>query len=511
MLPFTAAFARAPVLRAVAASVAPRSVRALSAAAGVHPELSFLQSVDHFFKEAAAMTDLSSSLLDMIRECANVVQFKFPLRRDDGSVEMLTAYRAQHSTHFMPTKGGIRFASSVNIDEVQALATLMTLKCAVADVPFGGAKGGVRIDARQYSVSELERVTRRYTHELHKRALIGAGKDVPAPDYGTGAREMGWIVDTFSELNPGAAHPLACVTGKPVGLGGIRGREYATGLGVYYGAREMLASEAVAKRCGLEAGPLAGRTFVVQGLGNVGFWAAHFIHANGGKIVGVGESDGVVIDSERGLDPDALKRHMDASGGSVREFVNGGSKSLYVLDDPTAAVTLECDVFVPAALEGVIHKGNVSDVRARLIVEAANGPVTAGADRILTDAGVVVLPDLLANSMGVMCSYLEWSKNLQGMRLGRLTRRHAEAQGRALAALMAENGFAINGDTRKLIETGADEEAHVKSGLEDTMVAACDEVFQMLEAGTAPSLRVAAYMKAIESIALTYERRGVWP
>lgn len=498
------AFWRPATLR-YSSFMTPKYVRPLSTAVSNTNELSFLDSVFYFFNQAAGYTNVDHNMLNVIRECSNTVQFKFPVKRDNGTIEVVTAYRAQHSTHFLPTKGGIRYADNVNAEEVQALATLMTLKCAVADVPYGGAKGGVCINAKNYSADELQRITRRYTHELNKRGLIGVHLDVPAPDFGTGPREMSWIHDTYSELNPGEPQSLGCVTGKPVGQGGIRGRESATGLGLFYGIRSMLNNEYIVERAGLTAGTgLKNRTFVVQGLGNVGYWAAHFIHKAGGKIVAVGEHDGVVSNYDTGLNPTELKKYVRESGG-VAGYPNGEHQPEA---DP---VTMECDVLVPAALEGVIHRGNAEQVRSRLVAEGANGPCTAGADEILTANGVVVLPDLLANAMGVTCSYVEWAKNLAGMRLGRLTRRHSEAQGRALAKVMAENGFDIDKEVRELIETGADEEAHVRSGLEDTMVDVCDQVFDMLKSGKVPSLRVAAYVKAIERVAEAYERRGVWP
>lgn len=481
------------------------ALRALSAAP--NGELSFLDSVFHFFNQAADYTSVDRSILDVIRECSNTTCFKFPVKRDDGTIEVINAYRAQHSVHFLPTKGGIRYANNVNIDEVQALATLMTLKCAVADVPFGGAKGGVCIDANKYSASELERVTRRYTHELHKRNLIGVYKDVPAPDFGTSAREMSWIHDTYSELNPGEPLSLGCVTGKPVGQGGIRGRESATGLGVFYGIRCMLKDEGIVKMSGLSpcpSGEIKERTFVIQGLGNVGFWAAHFIHASGGKIVAIGERDGIVSNYEDGINPNDLKEYLNETGG-IKNYPGGD----FIENEDV--VTMECDVLVPAALEGVIHRDNADGVRGRLIAEGANGPITASADKILTDKGIIVLPDLLANAMGVTCSYVEWAKNLAGMRLGRLTRRHSEAQGKALTKALIANNIQLDDITSQLIQTGADEEAHVRSGLEDTMVTVCEEVFEKLQSGSVPSLRVAAYVKAIEHIAVAYQRRGVWP
>ncbi len=316
---------------------------------------------------------------------------------------------------------------------------------------------------------------------------------------------MSWIHDTYAELNPGEMFTLGCVTGKPVGQGGIRGRESATGLGVYYGVRAMLNNPKILRRAGLsDAVGVEHRDFVIQGLGNVGFWAAKFVHENGGKIVAIGEGDGIVADYQNGVDPVALKNHMHKTGGSVHGFENNGSSTMSILPDPTETVTLPCDVLIPAALEGVINRDNAHAVKARIVAEGANGPTTALGDKILTDNGVLVLPDLLANSMGVLVSYTEWVKNRSGIRFGRLTKRHDESQGRVLLDILEKNGLEISKSEKNLIATGADEEAHVRSGLKDTMVTSCDEVFEMLLNDSVPSLRVAAYVKAIEHIGITY-------
>lgn len=471
----------------------------------------FLESVDYFFNRASGLTNVNSGLMDIIRACNSVVEFQFPIRRDDGSSQVLTGYRAQHSTHILPTKGGIRYSSDVNLQEVKALAALMTLKCALVEVPFGGAKGGVCIDRRDYSLAELERITRRFTHELHARNLIGSGKDVPAPDYGTGAQEMSWIRDTYSQLNPGHMFTAGCVTGKPVGHGGIRGRESATGLGVFFAIRSILSHDSVLRKTGFGSSGIEGKTFLVQGFGNVGYWAAKFVSEDGGKIIAVAERDGILHDEERGISIPALREHMIKSKGSIDGFTNEDSPTLSVTHDLSQFASMNCDVLIPAALESVIHSGNAHLVKAKVIAEAANGPITAEADEILNNRGdIVIIPDLLANSMGVMCSYVEWTKNMTGMRLGRLTRRFEESHGRHLANILESNGLKLSDEQKENIVVGADEETHVRSGLEDTMIAASAEVLRIAEEKNC-SLRDAAYVKSLEAIADTYRRAGQWP
>jgi glutamate dehydrogenase (NAD(P)+) len=388
----------------------------------------------------------------------------------------------------------------------------MSLKCALAEVPYGGAKGAVAIDTAKYSKDEIERLTRRYTAELNNRSLIGPGIDVPAPDYGTSEREMSWIYDTYSGLNPGKLFAAGCVTGKPVGQGGIRGRKSATGLGVFYCVQRMLEKPLILQRAGIAGAPgiHKDRTFVIQGLGNVGYWAGHFIANGGGRVVAVAERTCIVVDYEKGIDVDALGVHFRENKGSPAGFTNGNSPSLKILDDPSQAMTLECDVLIPAALEGVINRNNVDQVRAKLIVEAANGPVTSYADNVLSDRGVIVAPDMLANAGGVTCSYIEWTKNLQGMRLGRLTRRFEETHSKAICELLEESGLKVSEKQKLAIVVGADELDHVRSGLYDTMASSVDIVIQKAdERGV--SLRIGAYIVALERIADVYEARGMFP
>lgn len=327
---------------------------------------------------------------------------------------------------------------------------------------------------------------------------------VPAPDYGTGAQEMSWIRETYSKLNPGHMFTAGCVTGKPVGHGGIRGRESATGLGVYFAIRSVLEDS----RYGLGDCKFSGKTFVVQGFGNVGYWTAKFIEEGGGKIVAVAERDGIVVDYDNGISVGSLIKHLRDDKLPLSSFTNNNSATVRFVNEQAEFVGLDCDVLVPAALENVINAENVHLVKAKVIAEAANGPITADADEMMPN--VTIIPDLLANSMGVMCSYVEWTKNMTGMRLGRLTKRFEESYGRQLVDILEDNKITLSEAQKDHLIAGADEETHVKFGLEDTMIAACGQVMN-IAAERSCTLRDAAYIKALEDIATSYKRAGTWP
>ncbi len=356
--------------------------------------------VNKYFDKAAAYVDHPPGLLAQIKACNSVFRISFPLKRDDGTIEVIHGWRAQHSVHRLPTKGGIRFSPQVDEDEVSALAALMTYKCALVDVPFGGAKGAVRIDSTKYSEAELERVTRRYTYELFAKNLIGPGVDVPAPDYGTGPREMAWILDTSSSLANGQIDALGCVTGKPVTQGGVRGRAESTGRGVYFALREAVNDVEDMKAMGITPG-LDGKRVIVQGLGNVGYHAAKFIQEGGGIIVALAEREGAVF-CEKGLDVDRVRAHRKETG-SILGFA--GARDVATSRE---ALEIECDVLVPAALENVITGENVDRIHAQIIVEGANGPITADASEKLLARGVLIVPDIYTNAGGVTVSYFEW-------------------------------------------------------------------------------------------------------
>ncbi len=466
---------------------------------------SFFQTVETFFDRAAAFTKHPSGLLAQIRECNGVYRCAFPVKRDDGRLEIIEAYRVEHSHHKLPCKGGIRYSEMVNEDEVKALAALMTYKCAVVDVPFGGAKGGVRVEPRKYSATELERITRRYTVELWRRNLIGPGIDVPAPDYGTSAREMAWIADTYSALNPGHIDALACVTGKPTTQGGVRGRTEATGRGIYYGLRQAVDYADDMKGLGLKPG-LAGKRVVVQGLGNVGYHAAKFLQEGGAVITAIAEWD-AGIHRAGGLDVDAVQKHRRDTG-SIKDFP-GATAFARTAD----ALEHECDILLPAALENQVTAENAPRIKARIIAEGANGPVTADADEILAKGGIMVIPDLYLNAGGVTVSYFEWLKNLSHVRFGRLGKRFEEASNRAIVDAMERlTGKSLDREERTVIARGADELDLVNSGLEETMVAAYDAIRQArLTTPGIPDLRTAAFKLAIDKVATSYLELGIFP
>ena len=468
----------------------------------------FFSQVNRMFNKAAAYSDLDDGVLSQIRACDNIVRFEFPIKRDDGSIEVIRGYRGEHSHHKKPTKGGIRYAPNVNVDEVMALSALMSYKCAIVDVPFGGAKGGVCIDARTYSQSELERITRRYTFELIRKNFIGPGIDVPAPDYGTGEREMAWIMDTYNQMTDDDLNGLACVTGKPVGQGGVRGRTEATGRGVYYGVREACSFKKDMDELGLSPG-VEGKSVVIQGLGNVGYHAARILQNEGGaKIVGLAEIEGAIYDPD-GLDLEDVVNHRSTTG-SILDFPGAQN-----VEDSARALELPCDVLIPAALEGVITEENAADIQASIIAEAANGPITASADQILQDRGCLIIPDVYLNAGGVTVSYFEWLRNLSHVRHGRMSRRFEERNAerilRAVDELTAEE---FDSDLlESLIERigfGASEQDLVNSGLEDTMVFAYDEI-RIIRKERNIDMRTAAYVSAINKIGKSYASMGFFP
>ncbi|RPD38975.1 Glu/Leu/Phe/Val family dehydrogenase [Chitinophaga barathri] len=464
----------------------------------------FFHSVEMSFDKAAHFTKWDKGILEQIKACNAVYRIKFPVRVGD-SIDVIEAYRVQHSHHKLPCKGGIRFSEEVNQDEVMALAALMTYKCAIVNVPFGGAKGGIKINPRNYTPFQLEAITRRYTAELVKKNFIGPGIDVPAPDYGTGEREMSWILDTYMSLRPGEIDGYGCVTGKPLPMGGVRGRKEATGLGVFYGLRELCNVKEDMKKLGLEPG-IEGKTVVVQGMGNVGYHAAKYFHEAGAKVIGIIEYDGAIYNS-KGMDPDAVLKHRNETG-SITGFP--GSKNL---KKNTDGLELECDILIPAALENVIHEENAPRIKAKIIGEAANGPLTPEADEILAKKGVIVVPDMFLNAGGVTVSYFEWLKNLSHVRYGRLGKRFDENMNVHILGQIEElTGKKVSEKERKFIGHGADEVDLVYSGLEETMITALHEVREKsLEHKKIKDMRTAAYVCAIDKVGVAYEQLGIFP
>jgi len=466
-------------------------------------DTTFLESVNIFFDQAAARTDLSKGVLQQLKEPEQVLRVAFPFKKSDGDIKMIHGYRAHHSSHRLPVKGGIRFSKHVDMQETMALASLMTWKCAVTDVPFGGAKGGVEIDPRDHTEDEIEKITRAYTLELCQSNFIGPGVDVPAPDVGTGAREMSWIRDTYQAFNRSDVNSLACVTGKPLESGGIRGRTEATGLGVFFGCRELCNDETEMAKIGLPTG-IKGKRVIIQGFGNVGMHAATFFHEAGAIVTSIGERDGFIYDAD-GLDIAELVKHFESTG-SVRDFYGAETH-----DNATGCLELDCDILVPAALEQQIHKGNGHLVKAKIVAEAANGPVTPAGEKLLEKNGVVVLPDLYLNAGGVVVSYFEWLKNLSHVRFGRLSRRFDERRGRAVLRALQEgnpaHGAVMSDELQKDIVHGATEADFARSGLEDTMIIAFEEILETSRKLDS-NYRTAALVNAINKVATVQRQRN---
>lgn len=468
-------------------------------------ELSFFESVQRNFDKAAGHTDLHKGLLEQIKVCNAVYSMRFPVKIGN-EYQVIEAYRVQHSHHRLPTKGGIRYSMDVNQDEVMALAALMTYKCAIVDVPFGGAKGGVRIDPKSYTPDQLERITRRYAAELIKKNFIGPGIDVPAPDYGTGGREMAWILDTYISFNPNDIDSAACITGKPVALNGIRGREEATGRGVYYGLKEALSHKEDMAKLGLTPG-MAGKTIVIQGLGNVGSHAGLICQNEGdAKIIAVAEYEGAIL-KESGIDVAELLKFRKETG-SILGFP--GSKTLPKSSD---ALEVECDILIPAALESQITPANADRIKAKIIAEAANGPVTSQAEDVLLKKGILIIPDMYINAGGVTVSYFEWLKNLSHMRFGRMEKRFNQQTYESIVDLVLRMTGKELGDREKaLVARGADEIDLVRSGLEETMITAYQQIREIYVGNPkVDGMRTAAFISALNKIASDYHARGIFP
>jgi len=478
-------------------------------ATDTHPqEPSFRESVDIMFNRAVALMDLPPGLEEKIRVCNATYTVRFGVRLR-GKIETFTGYRSVHSEHMEPVKGGIRYSLGVNQNEVEALAALMTYKCALVETPFGGSKGGLCIDPRAWEEDELERITRRFAYELIKRDLINPSQNVPAPDMGTGEREMAWIADQYKRMNTTDINGAACVTGKPTNAGGIQGRVEATGRGVQYALQEFFRHPEDVKIAKL-SGKLDGKRVIVQGLGNVGYHAALFLAAEDGCLItGIIERDGALCD-DTGLDVEAVHAWIAKHGG-----VKGYPSGTYV-ENGAAVLEQDCDILIPAALEGVINLGNAANIKAPLIIEAANGPVTAGADEILRAKGVVIIPDMYANAGGVTVSYFEWVKNLSHIRFGRMQRRQEEARHELIVGELQRlsehlgDQWSMTPNFKQKYLRGADELELVRSGLDDTMRTAYQAMREMWHSrADVHDLRTAAYLVSIGRVAASYKAKGL--
>ncbi len=465
----------------------------------------FFKQVNRYFDRAAAHLDLPPGLLGQIKTCNSVYHVSFPVKRDDGTIDVVHGWRAHHSQHRLPVKGGFRLTMHASEDEVTALAALMTYKCALVNVPYGGAKGAIRIEKSDYSEAELERIIRRYTFELMQKNCIGPGLDVPGPDMGVGAKEIAWMLDTYTAIARAEINAEACVTGKPIELGGVRGRVEATGRGVFFGVRETVNDAETMKELGLSTG-LDGKAVVVQGLGNVGYYASTFMAEEGARIVGIIEREGAIFDPA-GLDVAEVRAHREA-GGSILEL-----EAETKLEPSRAIEGLEwpCDILVPAAIENVIRAENAARIQAKIIAEGANGPTTADAANVLNERGILQLPDMYLNAGGVTVSYFEWVKNLSHVRFGRMQRRFEASQSRGLMdAVEGLVGQTFPRGTYEDIAVGASEEDLVNSGLEETMVIALQEMNELARR-EGVDLRTAAFMNAIGKVAVAYSERGIFP
>ncbi|MDH5655140.1 MAG: Glu/Leu/Phe/Val dehydrogenase [Spirochaetia bacterium] len=467
-------------------------------------KLSFNQNVERMVEKAMKVLEIDPGTAAAIQSCNSILQVKFPVKIR-GQIEMFTGWRAVHSNHRLPSKGGIRYAPVVNQDEVEALAALMTYKCAIVDVPFGGSKGGLLIDPSKYSRDELQQITRRFTLELCRKGFLSPFYRVPAPDMGTGQREMAWIADTYKHLFPEDINYTACVTGKPVEHGGIRGRVEATGRGVQYVVQEFFRNEDAVKRAGMSGG-LDCKRAVIQGLGNVGFHAAKFLsEENGVKFICVIDWDGKVTNSD-GINIQDLRNHW-IKHKTFRGFSGG------VFDeDSVSGLEMDCDLLIPAALESQITIENADRIKAKLIVEAANGPVTYEADKILLKKNVTILPDVYVNAGGVIVSYFEWIRNLSHIRFGRMQRRYEEVRGNSyLNALETLTGKTVPEHFKNDVVRGADELDLVRSGLDDSMRNAFNEIFTTLrDDDRIEDYRTAAFVIAIRKISRSYLDLGIY-
>jgi len=465
--------------------------------------MTFREGVDLMVDRAALAMGLSPDTIKVVKACNAVLQLKFPVKLK-GRTDVICGWWAIHSAHLLPAKGGLRYSPMVSLDEVEALAALMTYKCAIADIPFGGAKGGLMIKPEHYDEDELHEITRRFTIELARKDFIHPATNVPAPDMGTSTREMMWIADTYKTLYPEELNRNACVTGKPQNHGGVPGRVEATGKGLQYALQEFFRHPELVGQAGLVDG-LSGQRVVVQGLGNVGYHTAKALSEECGvTIVAIIEHDGVVSNSA-GLNVHDVRQYFVETGG-LKNFP-GGTYS----PNGAAALEMDCDILIPAALESQIHAGNAMLLKAKMVVEGANGPITYEADEILRRRGIVVLPDVYANVGGVTVSYFEWTRNISHMRFGRLQRQYDAIRGEYLVSTMDElTGKKVDPLMRKKIVSGASELDLVRSGLDDTMRMAFQDIREVMKQyPDITDYRTACYVLALGKIVQNYEDIGL--
>ncbi len=466
--------------------------------------LSFSESVNYMVDRALTALKTDPGISAAIKACNSTIKVSFPVEINN-KIEVFTGWHSVHSDHRLPSKGGIRFAPIVNEDEVEALAALMTYKCAIVDVPFGGSKGGLLIDPSKYTRDDMQRITRRFARELIRKGFLSPATNVPAPDMGTGEREMAWITDTYKHLHPEDINYSACVTGKPIAHGGLRGRTEATGRGVVYAIREFFRNADDVKAAGLTP-DLGGKRIVIQGLGNVGYHAAKLLDEEDEcKIIAIVEKDGILI-NEEGIKVEDVRMHINEHK-TIKEFADAKFS-----EDGATGLEIECDILIPAAMEAQITKDNAKNIKTRLILEAANGPVTFEADEILRERGIMILPDAYVNAGGVTVSYFEWVRNLAHIRFGRMERRHDEMRGaQMLKAIETLTGETSTEWMQKELVYGADELDLVRSGLDDTMRNSYQQLKEAYNSNDdIHDFRTAAYVVAIQKLVRSYVDIGVY-
>jgi len=460
----------------------------------------FLKSITKMFDNAVEILDIDKGLAKQIRSCNNTYTVRFGVKLKKG-VEVFTGFRAVHSEHLEPVKGGIRYAPNVNASEIEAMAALMTYKNAVVDVPFGGSKGGLKINPKNYDEEDLEKITRRFTEELSKRGLISPSLNVPAPDMGTSEREMAWIADEYRRLNPHEINAFACVTGKPIGMGGVNGRTEATGRGIFYALSAFFNSRDV-KKSSIK-GKLSSQKIIVEGLGKVGYHAASCLQEHGCKIIGIIEKD-IAFHDVKGLDINLISSWMKESR-KPEDFPHPNQ-----LKSKEEVFASECDIFIPAAQEGTVTEENHGKLNAKIICEGANGPLTSRADYYLNKKGVLIIPDLYANAGGVAVSYFEWVRNLSHMRFGRMEKRRKQYENASLINIIENTtGSRVSQKEKSLFSAGSSEIDLVRSGLEDMMTEAYENMSEIWNANDYPSLRTTAYIYSIQKLVNSYKSIGI--
>ena len=462
----------------------------------------FLENVEMMVKDTIDRIKIDPDISKILKTCRSVIQLKFPVKIN-GEIKIFHGWRAVHSNHRLPVKGGIRYSTDVNQEEIEALASLMTFKCAVVDVPFGGAKGGLLIDPKKYDEESLERITKKFARELIRRGFLSPARDVPAPDVGTSQREMGWILDAYKSLRPDDINHVACVTGKSVDHGGIKGRLEATGRGVCEALKEFFRHPAEVKKANISNSNLDDQKIIIQGFGNVGLNSAKSLFATGAKIVGIAEKDGAIF-NRKGINIIELEKYKQDKKTIV------GFPNTETIDTSSDLLTYDCDILIPAALENAVTLENVDNIKAKIICEAANGPVSYRADKKLKDRGAVIIPDIYANAGGVTVSYFEWIRNISHIRMGRLQKRYEEDRGEViLRALEQLSPNKLSKDLTNQLVHGANEEDIIASGLEDTMRVSFQEILEMKSAYNLDDYRMAAYAIALKKIEKSYLELGI--